>query len=160
LELGGRSLGCKQERGRPARAGKMPAVRRWSAEVAAGDDEAVRIVAGQALAQRKRRFPRRRGVVACALAQRVGPRGPVLQILGDDMDDALLALQLAAAVEQRRAERGAAKALEDRRPDDQVGDPGFVFEGDKDDSVGASRALADEDEPGDLKAAIDRQRRE
>src|SRR5207248_3895098 len=54
---------------------------------------------------------------------------------------------------QRGAERGAAEAFEHRRPDDQVGDTGLVLDGDEDDAVGATRALADQDEPGDREAA-------
>src|SRR5260370_24376066 len=73
------------------------------------------------------------------------------------MDDALLALQAAAAIEEGGAERGAAEAFEDGGPDDQIGDPGLVFEGDEDDAVGAARALPDQDEPGDRQAPTDRQ---
>src|SRR5437773_357830 len=73
------------------------------------------------------------------------------------MDDALLALQAATAIEEGGAERGAAKALEDRRPDDQIGDPGLVLERDEDDAVGAAGALPDQDEPGDREAPVDRQ---
>src|SRR5437763_12155745 len=73
------------------------------------------------------------------------------------MDDAFLALQPAAAIEQGGAERGAAEAFEDRRPDDQVGDAGLVLDGDKDDAIGAARALTDQDETGDRESAPDRQ---
>src|SRR5258708_6560662 len=71
------------------------------------------------------------------------------------MDDALLALQAAFAIKQGRAEHGAAEALEDRRPNDEIGDAGFVLDGDEDDAFGAAWALADEDEPGDRDAALD-----
>ena len=43
--------------------------------------------------------------------------------VGDDMDDAFLALQFAGAAQQSGTERGAAEALEDGGPDDQIGDP-------------------------------------
>ena len=43
------------------------------------------------------------------------------------MDDAFLALQPAAAIEQGGAERGAAEAFERVGPDDQIGDIGLVL---------------------------------
>src|SRR5438874_4943648 len=70
------------------------------------------------------------------------------------MDDAFLTLQAAAAIEEGRAKRGAAEAFERGGPDNQIGDAGLVFERDKDNAVGAARALADQDEPGDRDAAI------
>src|SRR5437764_7136111 len=73
------------------------------------------------------------------------------------MDDAFLALQAAAAIEQGRAERGTAEAFERRGPDDQIGDAGLVLERDKDNAVGAARALPDQDEPGNRNTAVDRQ---
>src|SRR6476646_6422666 len=54
------------------------------------------------------------------------------------MDHPLLALQFARAAQQSGAECGLAEALEDGRPDDQVGDPGLVLDGDEDDAVGAA----------------------
>ena len=73
------------------------------------------------------------------------------------MDDAFLALQAAAAIEEGRAKRGAAEAFERRGPDNQIGDAGLVLKRDKDNAVGAARALADQDEPGNRDMAIDRQ---
>src|SRR5437868_12033031 len=73
------------------------------------------------------------------------------------MDDAFLALQAAAAIEEGRAERGAAEAFERRGPDNQIGDAGLVFEREKDNAVGAARALPDQHEPGDRDMAVDRQ---
>src|SRR5205085_8803072 len=84
-------------------------------------------------------------------------RGPVLEVVGDDMDGASLALQAAAAMEQGRAERGAAGAFERRGPDNQLGDAGLVLERDEDDAVGAARALPDQDEAGDRDMTIDGQ---
>ena len=49
------------------------------------------------------------------------------------------ALQFAGAAQQSGAECGAAEAFEDGRPDDQIGDPGLVLDGDEDDAVGAAR---------------------
>ena len=78
-------------------------------------------------------------------------------VLGDDVDDAFLALQPAAAIKQRGPECDAAKPFERLGPEDQIGDPGLVLDRDKDDAVGAARALADEDEPGNRDAPLDRQ---
>src|SRR3712207_7096685 len=39
--------------------------------------------------------------------------------------------------------------LEDVRPDDEVGDPGLVLDGDEDDAAGAARALAHQRQAGD-----------
>src|SRR4029077_13369533 len=72
------------------------------------------------------------------------------------VDDALLTLQAAAAIKEGGAERGAAEAFEDSRPDDQIGDPGLVLESNEDDAVGAAGALPNEDEPGDRQALSDR----
>src|SRR5205823_10922387 len=41
--------------------------------------------------------------------------------------------------------------------DNQIGDAGLVLKRDKDNAVGAARALADQDEPGNRDMAIDRQ---
>src|SRR5229473_5882647 len=132
--------------------------RKKSAEISARDDEVARIVAGDPFALREGRLAgRRERGVAGALTQGTQASRHIAQILGDDVDDALLALQAAAAIEEGGAERGAAEAFEDRRPDDQIGDPGLVLKGDEDDAVGAARALPNEDEPGDREAPVDRQ---
>src|SRR5260370_29516876 len=116
------------------------------------------MVARDPLAQREGRFA---GIwqrlVAGAVAQGVETRGHVPEVLGDDVDDAFLALQPAAAIEQGGAQRGPTEAFEDSGPDDQIGDPGLVFEGDEDDAVGAARALPDQDEPGYREPPVDRQ---
>src|SRR5579864_3740445 len=82
-----------------------------SAEIAAGDGEVVRVAAGKALAQGEGRLGARRFLVggAGAVAQGVKTRGPVPQVLGDEVDDAFLALQQALAIEEGGAERGAAE---------------------------------------------------
>ncbi len=99
----------------------------------------------------------RRVGIAGAVAQGVEAAGQIVEAVGDDVDDALLALQFAGAAQQGRAQRGAAEALEDLRPDDQVGDPGLVLDGDENDAVGAPRPLPDQHDPGDRKPAVDRQ---
>ena len=58
------------------------------------------------------------------------------------MDDALLALQLSGAAQQSGTECCAAEAFEDLRPDDQIGDPSLVLDGDEDDTVGTPRTGA------------------
>jgi hypothetical protein len=50
------------------------------------------------------------------------------QLPGDDMNDALLALQRAAHTHEPRGQDGAAIALEGLRPGDDVGDASFVLE--------------------------------
>ena len=73
------------------------------------------------------------------------------------MDDAFLVLQFAGAAQESGAERGAAEAFEDGRPDDQIGDAGLVLDGDEDDAVGAARTLPDQHDPGDREPPVDRQ---
>src|SRR4029077_17643582 len=64
------------------------------AEIAARDDDLARVVAGDAFGQGDGRFANGRWrLVAGSVAQRVETAGPVLEILGDDMDDVFLALQ-------------------------------------------------------------------
>ena len=73
------------------------------------------------------------------------------------MNDALFALQFAGAAQERGAERGAAEAFEDLRPDDQIGDPGLILDRDEHDTIGAARALTDQHNAGDRQPPIDRQ---
>ena len=73
----------------------------------------------------------------------------ILEPLRDDMDDALLRLQLSEHPEQPRAEHDSAEALEDLRPDDDVGDARLVLERGEDHARCGARALADKDEAGD-----------
>src|SRR4029077_12658713 len=47
-------------------------------------------------------------------------------------------------------------AFERIGPDDQIGDSGLVLDRDKDDAVGAARALPDQDEAGDRRAVLGR----
>src|SRR5204863_2017311 len=116
------------------------------------------IVAGDPIARCERRLlSGGRRLVTGAVAQGAEAAGPVLEILGDDVDDAFLALQAAAAIKQGGAERGAAEAFERGGPDDQIGDAGLVFEGHEDDPVGAAGTLPDQHEAGDRHAPVDRQ---
>ena len=79
--------------------------------------------------------------------------GEVGQAFDDYVDDDALALDGAADGEEGGGEGLAAAALENARPNDRVGDSGFVFEGYENGSLGRSRALAHEREAADLDAA-------
>ena len=82
------------------------------------------------------------------IGQPAQQRREIVEPFGDDMDDALLVLQLTGDADQPRAEHDRAKGLECLRPDDGVGDAGLVFQRHEDDAVGAARPLADEDDAG------------
>src|SRR5205085_7648774 len=129
------------------------------ADIAAGDDDVAGVVTGRLGGRCERRFWCRPGgdSIAGVVAQSIEARSHVLEPVGDDMDDAFLALQFAGAAQESGAERGAAKAFEDGGPDDQVGDAGLVLDGDEDDAVGAARTLPDQHDPRDREAPINRQ---
>ena len=57
-------------------------------------------------------------------------------------------LQLPVDAEQRRAEQFAALLLDQPRLDDDVGQPGFVFQRDEDDAGRRARPLAADDDAG------------
>ena len=80
-------------------------------------------------------------------------RGQVLEPVGDDVDDAALALHLAGDGDEAGAEHDGAERLEHLRPDDDVGDVGLVLDGHEDDAARRARPLADDDEAGDGDAA-------
>src|SRR6516162_4687105 len=117
--------------------------RQGLAKVPGRDDEVVSVPTGRLYWNGKRRFWR----VAAELAQDVEPRGQIGEPLGDDVDHILFALQFAGTAEQSGAEGGATEAFEDRRPQDQVGDPGLVLDGDEDHALGAARTLPDQHDP-------------
>ena len=73
----------------------------------------------------------------------------ILQPLRHDMDDALLRLKPSPHPQQPGAEHDGAEALEDLRPDDDVGDARLVLERREDHARCGARSLADEDEAGD-----------
>ena len=74
----------------------------------------------------------------------------VEQFLRRHVDDDALALDAAVDAEQAGAQARLAEALEDVGPDDQVGDAGFVLDGDEDDALGGTGALAGDHQPRHL----------
>src|SRR5262249_49809270 len=89
------------------------------AEIPARDDDVSGIVTWRFRRKRERRVYGRPALgFVGAVAQGVKTWGHVLQAIGDDVNDGLLALQFAGAAEQSRTERGTAEALENGRPDD------------------------------------------
>ena len=80
--------------------------------------------------------------------------GMVLEPPGDDVDHVAIGVALDDAVHrhQPRAHHDLALLLEHVGPDDEVGDPGFVLEGDEHHALGAARPLADQHQPGDRQA--------
>ena len=71
---------------------------------------------------------RNRGEASSRLVDLLEHVGLIDQMLGDDVDDPACRLHLAAAGQHLRAQDGAALLVEQRRPDDQVGDIAFVLE--------------------------------
>src|SRR5215469_7281085 len=84
----------------------------------------------------------RRREVAAGAAQRPQEMAEVDQLLGDDMDDPSLALELAPHAHQPAGQHDAAEAVVDARPDHDVGDPGLVLQGCEDDTARGARTLA------------------
>jgi hypothetical protein len=73
-------------------------------------------------------------------------RGQIVYAVGDHVDDVAFALHFAAHGDKAGAEHLRAELLEHFRPDDDVGDAGFVFERHENDAGGRARALTHEDE--------------
>ena len=80
-------------------------------------------------------------------------RAQILQTFGHHMDDVLLRLHATVDPDQARAHDDGAIALEDFRPDDDVGDSGFVFQRGEDDARRGAGALAHQNKTGDGNAA-------
>ena len=78
----------------------------------------------------------------------------ILDPAGDDVDDVAVLVALDDSVDghQPRPHHDLALLFEHVGPDDEVGDSGLVLNGDEDDPLGASRPLADQDQPGDRQA--------
>ena len=66
-----------------------------------------------------------------------------------DVNDAVLILQLSSNGEKAAARDDEAVRLKDIGRDDDVGDAGFIFEGEKDEAFGGARALTGDDSSGD-----------
>ena len=80
---------------------------------------------------------RRRGIV-CQPPQQVRA---VLDFFGDNVNDAMFALQLTRQHDETGAQHDGAMALEYFRPDDGVGDAGLVLQRHEDHPLGAAGAL-------------------
>ena len=74
--------------------------------------------------------------------------GQIIQPLCHDMNDIALALHAATAGEHAGGENNAALPVEQARPDDEVGDAGFVLEGDEDDARRRAGTLAYQHQAG------------
>ena len=72
--------------------------------------------------------------------------GEIIDAPGDEMRDDAFALELAVNVQQPSCNDGAAEAFVDFRPDDDIGDAGFVLDGQENDARGGAGALAGDDE--------------
>ena len=75
-------------------------------------------------------------------------------MLGDEMQDAVLFLHLAADDDEAGAHHHLAVFLQRGRPDDDVGDPGLVLDRHEDDALGGARPLAHQDDASDRGAAL------
>jgi hypothetical protein len=70
------------------------------------------------------------------------------QALGHQMDDRAFALDLPEDAEQAGAEQFAALLLDQPGVHDDIGQPGFIFEGDENNAAGGTRPLAAGDDSG------------
>ena len=70
------------------------------------------------------------------------------QLLGYDVDDEALALDLPAHLEKLRGHDDAAVPLEDLRPDHNVDDAGLVLEREEDHALGGAGPLAHQHQTG------------
>ena len=64
----------------------------------------------------------------------VQQRRGILDRAGDEMGDGAFALELTVDAQQPPGDDGAAEAFVDLGPDDDIGDAGFVLEGQEDDT--------------------------
>jgi len=76
--------------------------------------------------------------------------------LGFDVNHAVLILQRAIDAQKAAAGGDHAVAFEHVRSEDDVGDAGFIFEGEKYESLGGTRTLARNDASGDADRLIAR----
>src|SRR5690606_8310858 len=149
----------RRRRGRGRRTGA--ALRLSSAEVAARDADVARARIAGLLG------PRMADMVAAAGVDGKAPRPQLSQAMREieelfrhDVNDDALALDAAGAGDEGGAEHDAAEALEDPRPDDEIGGPRLVLDRHEDDAARGVGTLTDENEPGDVDSAIDWNMRE
>src|SRR5690348_8330675 len=76
-------------------------------------------------------------------------RRQIEEPLGDDMNDAALALHRTGYCRQPGAEHDRPEALEDFWPDDDIGNIGLVLERHEDDAAGRAGPLANKHQPRD-----------
>jgi hypothetical protein len=70
------------------------------------------------------------------------------QMVGDEMDNLAFALDAALHADHAGRQDNEALAFVERRSDHQVGDAGFVLDGDKHDALGGSRLLSHKHQAG------------
>lgn len=75
------------------------------------------------------------------------------EAFGLDGGDAVLLLHEAFDEEERRADDDEAVVVEEVGADDDVGDAGFIFEGEEDEALGGAWTLTGDDGAGDADAA-------
>jgi hypothetical protein len=75
--------------------------------------------------------------------------GTIFEPLGNDMHNEALALQFAVDGKQSRGKKRTAERLEDARPDNRIGNSGFVFQCHEDYVLGRARALSYEHKAAD-----------
>jgi len=75
--------------------------------------------------------------------------GRVDQVRGDHVDHPVFVFHPSANLDQPRTHHDLAIALHRVRPDDEIGDAGFVFDGDEDHALGRTGALADQYDTGE-----------
>ena len=76
----------------------------------------------------------------------------VFNLVGDDMDDKAFFLHAAPYAEQARGENGAPVLFKNFRPDNDIGNAGFVFERCKDNAARGAGALPHQHKTGKLNA--------
>ena len=82
------------------------------------------------------------------VGQAVQPVAEVLQPVGDQMDDVLMALDAALDEHQPGRHDDAPVALQDLRPDDRIGDAGLILQGHEHHPLGAAWSLAHQHHTG------------
>jgi hypothetical protein len=86
--------------------------------------------------------------IATRCRQATEQRRQVDEPFGHQMDDLTFALDLSENAEQAGSEQLVALLLDQPRVHDDIGQPGFVFQGDKNDSAGRARPLPAGDDSG------------
>ena len=86
--------------------------------------------------------------IATGGRQATEERRQVDEPFGHQMDDLTFALYLPENAEQTGTEQFVALLLDQSRVHDDIGQPGFIFQGDKNDSAGRARPLPTGDDSG------------